>query len=49
MLTLYHNGEQYPLDNTEYYIRELANGLDEVIFSLPLHDPRYKESGSYAQ
>lgn len=41
MLTLYHNGEQYPLDNTEYYIRELANGLDEVIFSLPLHDPKY--------
>ncbi len=41
MLTLYHNGEQYPLENTEYYIRELANGLDEVIFSLPLHDPIY--------
>lgn len=41
MLTLYHNGEQYPLENTEYYIRELANGLDEVIFSLPIHDPIY--------
>lgn len=41
MLTLYHNGEQHPLENTEYYIRELANGLDEVIFSLPLHDPKY--------
>ena len=41
MLTLYHNGEQYPLENTEYYIRELANGLDEVIFSLPLHDHIY--------
>lgn len=41
MLTLYHNGEQYPLENTEYYIRELANGLDEVIFNLPIHDPIY--------
>lgn len=41
MLTLYHNGEQYPLENTEYYIRELANGLDEVIFTLPIHDPIY--------
>ena len=41
MLTLYHNGEQYPLENTEYYVRELANGLDEVIFTLPIHDPIY--------
>ena len=41
MLTLYHNGEQHPLENTEYYIRELANGLDEVIFTLPIHDPIY--------
>ncbi len=41
MLTLYHNGEQYPLENTEYYIRELANGLDEVIFNLSIHDPIY--------
>lgn len=41
MLTLYHNGEQYPLENTEYYIRELANGLDEAIFNLSIHDPIY--------
>ena len=41
MLTLYHNGNTYPLQNTEYYIRELANGLDEVIFSLPIHDEIY--------
>ena len=41
MLTLNHNGEQYALDNTEYYIRELANGLDEVIFSIPIHDEIY--------
>ena len=42
MLTLYHNGNQYPLENTEYYIRELANGLDEVIFSLNIHDSIYE-------
>lgn len=41
MLTLYHNGEQYPLENTEYYIRELANGLDEVIFAISIYDPIY--------
>lgn len=41
MLTLYHDGSQYPLQDTEYYIRELANGLDEVIFTLDIHDPIY--------
>lgn len=41
MLTLYHNGEQYPLSNTDYYIRELANGMDEVIFTIPIHDEIY--------
>lgn len=41
MLTLHHGGDEYPLQNTEYYIRELANGLDEVIFSLDIHDPIY--------
>ena len=41
MLTLYHNGEQYPLQNTEYYIRELANGLDEIIFSISIYDDIY--------
>lgn len=42
MLTLYHNGEEYPIQNTEYYIRELANGLDEVIFTLSVWDPIYQ-------
>lgn len=42
MLTLYHNGEEHPIQNTEYYIRELANGLDEVIFSLSVWDPIYQ-------
>ena len=41
MLTLYHNGEQYPIQDTEYYIRELADGLDEIIFTLDIHDPIY--------
>lgn len=42
MLILYHDGKEYPLENTEYYIRELANGLDEVVFSLDIHDPIYQ-------
>lgn len=42
MLTLYHNGEEHPIQNTEYYVRELANGLDEVIFSLSVWDPIYQ-------
>lgn len=41
MITLYHNNEEHPLQDTEYYIRELANGLDEVIFQLNIHDPIY--------
>lgn len=42
MLTLYHNGEEHPIQNTEYYIRELANGLDEAIFNLSVWDPIYQ-------
>lgn len=41
MLTLYHNGDEYPIQNTEYYIRELASGVDEVIFELSIYDPIY--------
>ena len=41
MLTLYHGGNEHPIDNTEYYIRELANGLDEVIFDISVWDPIY--------
>ena len=41
MLTLYHDSKQYPLENSEYYIRQLANGLDEVIFSIDIYDPIY--------
>ena len=41
MLTLYHNGQELVIDNTEYYVRELASGLDEVIFELSIWDPIY--------
>lgn len=41
MLTLYHNGDEYPIQSTEYYIRELASGLDEVIFDISIYDPIY--------
>jgi len=41
MLTLYHNNREIPLDTTEYYVRELASGMDEVIFDLSIWDPNY--------
>jgi hypothetical protein len=41
MLTLYHNSQEIVLDTTEYYVRELASGLDEVIFDLSIWDPNY--------
>lgn len=41
MLILYHNSQEIVLDNTEYYIRELASGLDEVIFDISIWDPNY--------
>ena len=42
MLTLYHNGAEIPLDITEYYIRELASGLDEIVFDMSIWDGNYK-------
>ena len=41
MLTLYNNGEQIVLQQTEYYVRELVSGLDEVIFDISIWDPNY--------
>ena len=41
MLTLYHDGQELVIDNTEYYVRELASGLDEIIFELSIWDPNY--------
>jgi hypothetical protein len=42
MLTLYHNGEELPLDITEYYVRELASGLDEIVFDMSIWDSKYR-------
>lgn len=39
MLTLLDNKEVLRCDN--YYVRELANGLDELIFSISVWDPIY--------
>ena len=41
MLILYHNSQEIVLDNTEYYVRELASGLDEIIFDISIWDPNY--------
>lgn len=41
MLTLFHDNKQYPLEYSEYYVRELASGFDEVIFTIDIHDPVY--------
>ena len=41
MLTLYHNGSSYPLQVDDYCVRQLADGLDEVIFEIPVYDPIY--------
>lgn len=43
MLTLYTNGEQYPIANDDYYIRELASGLDEVVFTISIWDELYPQ------
>lgn len=41
MLTLYHNNQEHVLDTTEYYVRELASGMDEIIFDISIWDPNY--------
>jgi len=41
MLILYHNNQEIVLDTTEYYVRELASGLDEIIFDISIWDPNY--------
>ena len=41
MLTLFHGGNEYPIQNTEYFIRELASGLDEVSLDISIYDPIY--------
>ena len=36
MLTLYTDGKQYPIANDDYYVRELASGYDEVVFTISI-------------
>lgn len=42
MLTLYVAGGAIPLHCDDYYIRELASGLDELVFSLSIWDSEYQ-------
>lgn len=42
MLTVFSGENGYPLSNDDYYVRELASGLDELVFQMSLRDPMYK-------
>ena len=42
MLTVFDGENGYPLSNDDYYVRELASGLDELVFQMSLRDPMYK-------
>lgn len=41
MLSLYSGGQQYPLQYDDYYIRQLASGLDEVVLNVSIWDELY--------
>lgn len=41
MLTLYTGGEAVPLHVDDYYVKELASGLDELVFTLSIWDDEY--------
>ena len=41
MLSLYSGGQQYPIQYDDYYIRQLASGLDEVVFNVSIWDELY--------
>ena len=41
MLTVYNDGVGYPIANDNYYIRELASGLNEIVFEINIHDDNY--------
>ena len=43
MLTLYTDGKQYPIANDDYYVRELASGYDEVVFTISIWDELYPQ------
>lgn len=42
MLTVFDNGIGYPLVYDNYYIRELASGLNEIIFEVNVRDELYQ-------
>ena len=42
MLTLITSAGPVLVQDTEYYIRQLASGLDEAIFQISVYDPIYK-------
>lgn len=41
MLSLYTNDSQIVIANDDYYIRQLASGLDEVVFTISIWDEAY--------
>ena len=43
MLTLITDSGPVLIQDTEYYVRQLASGLDEVIFSISVYDPIYAQ------
>lgn len=50
MLTLYKpDGTAVPLDINDYYIREIASGLDELVFSVSIWHPAYEWMQEEAQ
>ena len=42
MLTVFSNGVGYPLVYDDYYIRELASGLNEIVFNVSVRDEMYR-------
>ena len=42
MLTIYTSTGAVPLSCDDYYIKELASGLDELCFSISIWDPEYQ-------
>lgn len=41
MLSLYSGGQQHPIQYDDYYIRQLASGLDEVVLNVSIWDELY--------
>lgn len=43
MLSLYVNNQQHIIANDDYYIRQMASGLDEVVFTISIWDEVYPQ------